>query len=82
MKLKIMQMFKQFAITTSALAVFAVSAAANPLHKNTQRSHHRVQTHYQVGLIGFSSNNAKQQNSGENDTYQPPRSPGFDEYLR
>jgi hypothetical protein len=79
--MKITQMLKRFAVLTSALAVFAVSASANPMHKNTQRSHHRVQTHYQVGLIGFSSNNANQQNSEENNTYQPERSPGFDEYL-
>jgi hypothetical protein len=76
-----MQMLKQFAITTSVLAVLAVSASANPIHKNTKRSDHRAHTHYNVGLVGFSSNNAKQQISEENDSYEPPRSPGFDEYL-
>ena len=80
--MKITQMLKQFAITTSALAVLAVSASANPIHKNTKRLDHRARTHYQVGLVGSSSNNAKQETSEENDSYQPPRSPGFDEYLR
>jgi hypothetical protein len=80
MKLKIMQMLKQFAITTSALAVLAVSASADPIHKNTKRSH-RAQTHYQAGLVGVSSNQAKRQTSQENDSYQPPQSPEFDEYL-
>jgi hypothetical protein len=75
MKLKIMQMFKQFAITTSALAVLAVSASANPMHKNRERSH-RAQTHYQAGFF------SKRQTSQENDSYQPPQSPGFGEYLR
>jgi hypothetical protein len=90
MKLKIMQILKQFAITTSALAVLAVSASANPKHKNTERSD-RAQTHYQAGLVDVSSNKAKwqtsleneakRQTSQENDSYQPPRSPQFDEYL-
>ena len=78
--LKFMQMLKQVAVVTSALAVLAVSASANPM--DTERSHHRAQTHYQAGLVGFSSNNAKQQTSEENNSYQPARSPGFDEYLR
>lgn len=80
--LKFMQMLKQVAVVTSALAVLAVSASANPMDKNTGRSLHRAQTHYQAGLVGFSSNNAKQQTSEENNSYQPARSPGFDEYLR